>query len=1390
MASTEGVNIVISGDSSQAVKAVDDVTKAVDNVKGNSIKITADTSQAQGEVNKLANATESVNDAHAEITADSSQAVDAVNKASEAMENINDAHAKITADGSQAHDEINKVADAEEGIKDAHSDITADGSQAFDELKRLEKLIFGIDGKKVEFQVRGVIRDEQGRLHNLKGQFLKAGNEAGEAFASGTETGIKRVEQSLRNILSFNVGGQISSFFSSIFDGVISAGKKTADVLSGVMRNALSIGGGFEAQITNVKVISGATEQELDMLIKKAREMGATLPITAKDAATAMQLLAQRGTSAKDILSSVAEVANLTISQGIDMGSAADLLGSTMTNFNISVNDASKITAIFNNACNQSALSMTKLIEAMRYVGPAAGAVDMGLTEAVSAMEAIANAGLTGEMTGTGLAMVLSKLAATSHVLGVNTKNLDGSMRPLKDIFTELNDKGFSLADAIETFGQRGSKAALALAKNSKTLAENEERLKNWGSTQAAVNEKSKTFTNTLAALQSAVEELHIEIFEQIKDQSKEAVGGVAELTRTFSKWVGETQIAGKSLNSFIEGLGFKIPSGTGFKELLNQFDVQAFTDRIKGFGSTLKGIGESIANFFNSIKTPLSWLIEHLDTFATISFWGWILGKGLQVPAAIMGIVSAFKELHTVGKSLLALSWAKLVPLLTTPIGLLGTAVAAGAGVVLYANSQINAANEELKKAVKEEKKYLAEQAEADLSLPVDIQLNFKTGFEKLPESYIKASDKIRSETDATVKEIQENFKVKFAAALDYISRKFPDLADNIENIGNISNSTFRQISQALYGDEAAFEALPEHLRKITEHINAVDSGLANFGVDLYGISTKYRDFQLEVEKPIKKDETVTFFEDLAASVKNVTTSFNSEIERSQKFLQGANGQLVVQISLTQAQKKLNDFVKSISDKYAIPEDIVQAGLFERLSKLAQAGDSTAQSLINGWNNAGASLDTFLANAQDTINYLSVSPEKFMPALNSMMKGIQRIDPLTGKVTEQFKKAHDALKQWGNVTFDQLSNRIQKLRRAVEGGFIDQSALEAEFRRVMPQLKLQVVNDLQPQREQYRSDRDFQAVVASELISRIYDLFGEIGMDMARSTFPRTTGSEMGRAIIAEVERGLSNTSGTFKIDGVEQFTQGLGSIANFPQNISNAISPFVSQLEQLHISQNNPSLPVARDYSSVIASVVREIQASSQANVNAVNGVTSAVNAVENAVKSQQTDSSQTNISQVLTNAFAPFVSRIEQSGNQFQSSSATMAKNIQDLDGSIHTLKNSADANISAINQLQASLKATGDSATNTVSIAPLTGAVQNLASALNVIQNIQQANSSALSEVINAVRSVETALRSINAGNNYDIDINQQGFLIEKKSDADMLARSTVNALRSGIGNGGI
>ena len=801
MASSEGVNIVISGDSSQAVKAVDDVSKAIDGVKSSSVKVTADASQALGEAAKVADSVESINDAHAEITVDSSQAIDAADKASNAMGNISDAHAEITADGSQAVDEAKKVADAEEAIKDAHSNITADASQALDEAKKVQDFIANINGKEVKFTISPSFKDAQGRLRDIHGKFVATGAKLGDALSGGADSGIKRVEQSLSKMLAFSVGDKISSFFGSIFNGILSTAQKVAGTLSSIIKSALAIGGGFEAQMTSVQVISGAAGKDLQELTEKAREMGATLPISARDAATAMTLLAQRGMQAKDILATVSEVANLTISQGVDMGSAADILGSTMTNFGISVDDAAKITAVFNNACNQSALSMSKLIEAMKYVGPAAGAVDMSLTEAVSAMEAIANAGLTGEMTGTGLALVLSKLAANTRIMGVNTKELDGSMRPLRDIFSDLKDAGFSLTEAIEAFGQRGSKAALALAKNSDKLAENEERLKQWGSTQQAVDAKAKTFTNTMAALRSAIEEFHIEIFSQIKDQAKDAVGSVAELTREFSKWVGESQIAGKSLTSFLEGLGFKLPSVSDFKTLLNEFDVQAFVDKVKDFGSTLRGIGENIAAFFNTVKTPLAWLIEHLDTFATISFWGWLLGKGLQVPAAIMSIATSFITLTNAVKGLMGLSWAAL---LANPIGAaLATAGVIG-GAAIYAVSKADEAKrEEIRiKAEAERIRREVEASNKDLQFHVDI--DFKTGFEKLPESYAKASAEVRQEIKETVAFLQEQFRDKAAQAVEYVTEKFPELAQAFSGSANdISDDILTKISAALKGSE-----------------------------------------------------------------------------------------------------------------------------------------------------------------------------------------------------------------------------------------------------------------------------------------------------------------------------------------------------------------------------------------------------------------------------------------------------------------------------------------------------------------------------------------------------------------------------------------------------------
>ena len=1102
---------------------------------------------------------------------------------------------------------------------------------------------------------------------------------------------IRKVEASVNGLLSLQVGKSLETGFGSIFKSIASSLSKVAQAVSGIVNNALNIGGGFEAQMTSVKIISGATADELDKLTAKAREMGAALPITAKDAAQAMELLAQRGTQAKDILVTVADVSALAISQNVDMASAADLLGATMTNFGIAVQDAAKVTDIFNNACNQSALSMSKIINAMKYVGPAAGAVGMDLTEAVSALEVLTNAGLTGEMAGAGLALVLNKLSSEAHVLGVDTKNLDGSMRSLKDIFYELQQKGFSLAEATALFGMRGNKAAIALAKYSATLELNQANLQKWGATQNAVTEKMKTWTNIWNSFQSATEEFHIEVFEQIKNQAKDSVNVIAELTREFSKWVGETQIAGEALNAFLEGLGFKLPSVENLQSLLRNFNVQDFLNNVKSFGSAIKGIADSIIGAFNMIKAPLAFLIEHLGAFAAISFWGWIIGKGMQVPAAIMGIATSFKQLYEAAKLLFGLSWGAILnPLTATIAASAGIAVLAGATVL-----KAKAADDAEKEFNDTVKRIQNEIKQADDDLTIHINTDFITGFEKLPASYFKASDQLRDKTNSMIRELQSAFRDKYAVAVKYVADTFPDLAAEALQAGididNAGRSVFLSLSSALRGSEEDFKALPAFFQKIVEHINLIDIHAGKGNLLLRDMILSFKKLQDEADKMKPQNKVQTFFEDISANLRNVLDNLPKQIDEANKYLNGSDGQLAIKVSLKQATDSLNAFVKDTADKFAIPEDIVKQSTLNRLKELAAAGNKTAQELAKAWGEPDSALEDFIGHAKDAITYLGASPQQFMPALNSMLNGIQKIDPVTGKLNENFKKAHDALKELANVTFDNLTNRIQKLRKAVEGGFIDQSVLEKEIKDVMPQIKMRVVSELEPMKNQFHSHNDYLGALASEFVAQVQDLFGDFGNDFLRNSFNGKSGTEIGRSILRDSLQDSSSSRSYININGIEQ-------------SLSNAVSPFSDKLKLAADNFGLSAQAIGKTGDSIL-SLINSIRTPSQNDY---------------ALSTAQPSGFNHNFNEALSSLI-------------------------------LH---------------------------------------VQNINSALDNLSSIHQNNSNALDEVLNAVRNLNNAIAALNSGNTFNIDIHQQGFNVLNKSDADFAANSAVNALRSGLGNGGL
>ena len=385
--------------------------------------------------------------------------------------------------------------------------------------------------------------------------------------------------------------------------------------------------------------------------------------------------------------------------------------------------------------------------------------------------------------------------------------------------------------------------------------------------------------------------------------------------------------------------------------------------------------------------------------------------------------------------------------------------------------------------------------------------------------------------------------------------------------------------------------------------------------------------------------------------------------------------------------------------------------------------------------------IDDFLQKAKDYVTYMGTAPEKFTPALEKMAKGIQKIDPLTGKVTEQFKKAYAALKEWANVTFDKVAQRIQKLKKAVEGGFLDKKSLEEEYRKVSSQVKAQVILDLEPLKNNFSTQSQYQSVLASEYLSRLQDLGGDTTfVEMAKKEFSNAF-AKSGSAIGEIIERTAGRMSGTrytqeVRVNGVSQAQTAPISQGFNIQSFNQALSPVVSGIQQI-ASQNQSVKSV--DYTSYISSIVAELK-----------NTTVSVQNVKVAV-----DTMNTNVNSELQN----IQSAVSQKNQQVQTQSSF------DPSAVISEIKSVSLAVAALENALKTQPASSYDDS--------------------NVLSGI--------AEIRNSINALDGSLKSMSGSNSYDIDVNIEQVNAESRQQAstfgNQVGKSIANVL-TGLGNGGV
>lgn len=213
--------------------------------------------------------------------------------------------------------------------------------------------------------------------------------------------------------------------------------------------------GAFEAQMSTVQAISGASGGELEALGAKAREMGASTAFTAQEAGQAMEYMAMAGWKTQEMLNGLEGVMSLAAASGENLGAVSDIVTDALTAFGLAASDTARFADVLAAASANSNTNVSMMGATFQYAAPVAGALGYSIEDTALAIGLMANAGIKGEKAGTALRGTLTNLSKPSdevakymQELGVSLTDSAGQMLPLSELTDELREKFAGLTEA------------------------------------------------------------------------------------------------------------------------------------------------------------------------------------------------------------------------------------------------------------------------------------------------------------------------------------------------------------------------------------------------------------------------------------------------------------------------------------------------------------------------------------------------------------------------------------------------------------------------------------------------------------------------------------------------------------------------------------------------------------------------------------------------------------------------------------------------------------------------------------------------------------------------------------------------------------------------------
>ena len=339
------------------------------------------------------------------------------------------------------------------------------------------------------------------------------------------------------------------------------AGMGLAAIALGV--SATKLAADFDQSMSTIQADLQASDGDMQKLRAAAIQAGADTIYNANEAADGIDALGKAGLSTADILSGgLSGALNLAASDGMQVGEAAELMSTTLKQFNLEGADAGKVADALAAGAGKAVGSAHDLGLALNQAGLMANSMGVSMTETVGTLAAFANAGMIGSDAGTSLKTMLQRLSKPQmDELGISAYDASGNFVGLENFAGQLKNSLSGLSQQQRNaalniiFGSDAVRAANVLySEGSDGIAGWTKAVSDSGFAADVAAKKNDNLKGDIEQLSGSVETLMINLGEGSQGMLRKLVQGLDTLVDSFSSLPASVQQGTVALTAMLGG--------------------------------------------------------------------------------------------------------------------------------------------------------------------------------------------------------------------------------------------------------------------------------------------------------------------------------------------------------------------------------------------------------------------------------------------------------------------------------------------------------------------------------------------------------------------------------------------------------------------------------------------------------------------------------------------------------------------------------------------------------------------------------------------------------------------------------------------------------------------